>query len=209
MAQKLMQSQTIYNHYVENTVQAEELDAQTEAEIRCWIDDVVQAGLPCLVAVGKRNQRKGLQGYASETIVGFVHLSDHAGRTTMCRFTFDLAVYVHPGYIRQGIGKCLLDRLMYIVNTGYTVRSGYEWVNEFEYLKHGMSRTIKTILVPLHYERGEDVEWATSYLGDFGFRKAGRFSQIGHKHNKVVDKVMFQLQTTEVIDPGSTLMMQA
>ena len=200
--------QTIYNHYVKNTVHACELEEQTETQIRGRIDDIVQKGLPCLVAVAKRNQRKGPQGYASETIVGFVHLDDDVGQSTMHRFTFELEMYVHPGYIRQGIGKCLLDQMMYMANTGYNKKGGFEWVNDFEYLKSGSSRTIKTILVSVHYERGDDVEWTTSYLGDFGFKKAGRFAQVGHKIGKVVDKVMFQTQTTEVINPNSIPMAQ-
>lgn len=189
-------------------MQAIELEEQTEAQVCFWIDNIVQADLPCLVAVAKRNQRKGLQGYVSETIVGFVYLDDEVSQSSMYRFTFDLGVYVHPGYVRQGIGKCLLDRMMYITNTGYNAKGGYEWVNDFEYLKNGKSRVVKTILTTLHHERGADVGWTTSYLGDFGFKKAGRFAQIGHKNGKVVDKVMFQLQTTEVIDPKSIPMIQ-
>ena len=202
--------QTIYNHYVAHTVHAYELEECTEADIRSRIDNIIKADLPFLVAVAKRNQRKGPQGYVSETIVGYVHLEDYVDRSSMYRYTFELNLYVHPGYIRQGIGKCLLDRLMFIANTGYNAKGGYEWINHFEYLKNGKSRVVKTILTNLHYERGDEneVEWATSYLGDFGFKKAGRFAQVGHKEGKVVDKVMFQLQTTEVIDPKSIPMVQ-
>ncbi|XPS75710.1 hypothetical protein M3J09_007781 [Ascochyta lentis] len=198
----------IYNHYVANTVHAQELDECTEANIRCRVDDVVQAGLPCLVAVAKRNQRKGPQAYVSETIVGYVHLEDYVNQSSMYRYTFELNLYVHPGYIRQGVGKCLLDRIMYIANTGYDTRGGYEWINDFEYLKNGKGRVIKTILANVHFERGDEIEWTGKYFGDFGFKKAGRFAQVGYKDGKVVDKVMFQLQTTEVIDPKSIPMVQ-
>ncbi|KZM20448.1 N-acetyltransferase [Ascochyta rabiei] len=198
----------IYNHYVANTVHADELDELTEASIRGRIDDVVQANLPFLVAVAKRNKRKGPQGYVSETIVGYVQLDDYVNQSSMYRYTFELELYVHPGYVRQGIGKCLLDRIVYMANTGYKTRGGYEWVNEFEYLKNGKGRVVKTILASLHFERGDEIEWAAKYLGDFGFRKAGRFKHVGYKDGKVVDKVMFQLQTTEVIDPKSIPMVQ-
>ncbi|KAJ4362663.1 hypothetical protein N0V95_001371 [Ascochyta clinopodiicola] len=198
----------IYNHYVANTVHAHELDELTEASIRGRIDDIVQAGLPFLVAVAKRNKRKGPQGYVSETIVGYVQLDDYVNLSSMYRYTFELELYVHPGYIHQGVGKCLLDRIMYMANTGYKTRGGYEWVNEFEYLKNGKGRVIKTILASFHFERGEEIDWATQYLGEFGFKKAGRFMQVGYKDGKIVDKAMFQLQTTEVIDPKSIPMVQ-
>ncbi|KAJ4376762.1 hypothetical protein N0V86_006879 [Didymella sp. IMI 355093] len=198
----------IYNHYVKDTVHASELEEQTQAQIRVWIDGIVQAGLPCLVAVSKHNQRKAHQGYVTEAIVGFAYLSELADSSGMYRFSFELEVYVHPGWIHKGIGRCLLDQMMYMSNTGYHRRGGYEYISESEYLKNGHSRTIKTILANVHYERGEDVEWATSYLGDFGFKRAGRFSQIGHKAGKVVDKLVFQLHTTEIIDPLSIPVVQ-
>lgn len=184
---------------------ASELEEQTETQIRVWIDNIVQSGLPCLVAVSKRNQRKGPQAYVMEPIVGFTYLSDLADSSGMYRFTFELETYVHPGYLQQGIGKCLLDQIMFMSHTEYHKRGGYEYNSESEYLKNGHSRTIKTILANVHYERGYDkeTEWVTSYLGDFGFRKAGRLSQVGYKAGKVVDKLLFQLQTTEIIDPMS------
>ncbi len=188
---------------------AAELEEQTEGQIRHWIDAIVRADLPCLVAVAKQSQRKTPQGYVSETIVGFIHLEEYVSPSSMYRFTFELALYVHPEHTRQGIGSCLLDQLMYIVNTGYIKKGGFDWVNDFEYLKNGKSRVVKSIIAGVHYERGENVDWLTSYLGDFGFKRAGRFAQIGHKVGKVVDKVMFQTQTTEVIEPNTVPMLQA
>lgn len=195
--------QEIYNYYVKETVHASELEEQTEAQIRIFIDGIVQSGLPCLVAVSKRNQRKGPQGYVTEKIVGFTYLTDLADTTGMYRFTFELEVYVHPGFLRQGVGKCLLDQMAHTCNTAYVKRGGYEYIAAYEYFKTGHSRTIKTILANAHYEKGDDVEWATNYMGDFGFKRAGRLSQIGHKAGKVVDKVMFQMHTSEVVDPHS------
>ncbi|KAF3043549.1 hypothetical protein E8E11_005770 [Didymella keratinophila] len=196
---------TIYNHYVKDTVHACELEEQTEAQIRVWIDGIVQSGLPCIVAVSRRNQRKGLQGYVMEPIVGFTYLSDLADSSGMYRFSYELETYVHPGYLQQGIGKCLLDQIVFMCNTGYHQRGGYQYVCESQYLKNGHSRTIKTILANVHYEKGKDeeTEWVTNYLGDFGFKKVGRLSQVGHKAGKVVNKIIFQMHTTEVIDPRS------
>ncbi|KAF3033256.1 hypothetical protein E8E12_003043 [Didymella heteroderae] len=196
---------TIYNHYVKDTVHASELEEQTEGQIRVWIDGIVRSGLPCLVAVSKRSQRRGRQGYVMEPIVGFTCLSEFADSSSIFRFSFELETYVHPGYLQQGIGKCLLDQIVFMCNTGYQQRGGYQYAGEYEYLKTGHSRTIKTVVANVHYEKGkeEETEWATSYLGDFGFKKAGRLSQIGHKAGKVISKIIFQMHTTEVIDPLS------
>jgi L-amino acid N-acyltransferase YncA len=171
-------------------------------QIRDWIGDIVKAGLPCFVAVTKRNQRKK-PGAApvSETIAGWIHLEPYSAGP-MHRFSSELALYVHPGYIRQGIGKCLLDKLMDYADTSYKKKGGYEYVNNFEYLKTGNMQILKTITVRMHYE-GDDAEWATTYFGDYGFKRAGRYYEIGHKIGKVVNVVMFQYHTSEKIDPRS------
>ncbi|KAH6644701.1 hypothetical protein C7974DRAFT_408362 [Boeremia exigua] len=199
---------TIYNYYVKNTIHAPELEERTKSQISTWIDEIVQEGLPCLVAVAKRSQRyqrNQQKGFVEETIVGFTHLEEHAGRSSLYRFTFELALYIHPGYVRQGVGQCLLDQLMHISHPGYNKKGGYEYVNNFQYLRSGKTRLVKTILMDLrYYERGnEDIEWATGYLGEYGFKKAGHFTLIGHKFGKVIDKVVFQAHTSEVIDPKS------
>ena len=135
-----------------------------------------------------------------ETIVGWAHLEPYSAGP-MHRFSSELALYVHPGYIRQGIGKCLLDKVMDIIDHGYNKKGGYEYINNFDYLKTGKMQIIKTITVRMHYEQGEDVEWSTNYFGDYGFKRAGRFYEIGHKIGKVVNVVMFQYHTAEKIDP--------
>lgn len=167
-----------------------------------FVDSIIQSGLPCLVAISKR---KGLQGFVKEPIVGFRYLTELADPNGIYRYSFQLATYVHPDYLQQSIGRCLLDQVVFMCNTGYHQRGGYEYRNESEYLKSGHSRTIKTILANYHYERGygKEAEWMASYLGEYGFKKAGRLSQFGHKAGKVVDKLFFQLQTTEIIDPAS------
>ena len=172
-------------------------------QIRDWIGDIVKAGLPCFVAVAKRSQRKK-PGAAnmSETIAGWTHLEPYSAGP-MHRFSSELALYVHPGYVRQGIGKCLLDQLMEYADTSYHKKGGYEYINNFEYLKTGALRILKTITVRMHYESDQDADWATSYFGDYGFKRAGRFYEIGHKNGKVVHVVMFQRHTSEKINPRS------
>ena len=200
---QLKNTQTIYNHYVKNTVYAEEVEEQTEVQIRDWIGDIVKAGLPCFVAVAKRNQRKKPgAAYVNETIAGWIHLEPYSAGP-MHRFSSELALYVHPGYVRQGIGKCLLDQLMEYADTSYHKKGGYEYINNFEYLKTGALRILKTITVRMHYESDQDADWATSYFGDYGFKRAGRIYEIGHKNGQVVHVVMFQRHTSEKIDPRS------
>jgi GNAT superfamily N-acetyltransferase len=187
---------------VELTIFANEYDGRTESQIASRINDIVTAGLPYLVAVARGNQPKGPQGYVSEKIVGFISLDDYCDQSSMYRYTFELELYVHPGYVSQNIAKCLLDRILEMANTGYNARGGYEYRNDFEYLKTGPSRVIKTIMLTVYKEHGEDSKQIEKYLEDFKFRRAGHVPLMGYKLDKAVDVFYFRHTTTEDINPA-------
>ncbi|OAL56404.1 hypothetical protein IQ07DRAFT_674610 [Pyrenochaeta sp. DS3sAY3a] len=188
----------IYNYYVENGIYAHEFDLRTEAQIKSRVDEVVQAGLPYLVAVARGNypRREG----EKEKILGWICLDDYCDPASMYRYTFDVELIVHPGFTQKKIAKCLLDCLLEMSNTGYKVRGGYDYVNESEYLKQGPTRVIKTMLLHFHHKHGEDIDWANEFMRDFNFHRAGRFSHIGYKQGNVVDMTAYQHNTTENIN---------
>jgi L-amino acid N-acyltransferase YncA len=120
----------------------------------------------------------------------------------MYRYTFELELYVHPGYQSQNIASCLLDRLLEMANTGYNACGGYEYQNDSEYLKTGPSRVIKVIMLAVQKEHGKDESKTSDYLKKFKFYRAGHIPQMGFKLGKVVDTLLFRHTTTEVIDPN-------
>lgn len=188
----------IYNYYVENGIDAHEFDPRTEAQIKERVDDVVQAGLPYLVAVARGNypRREG----EKEKILGWICLDDYCDPASMYRYTFQMELIVHPGFTRKNIAKSLLDCLLEMSNTGYKVRGGYDYVNESEYLKRGPTRVIKTMLLYFHHKHGEVIDWANEFMHDFNFYRAGRISHIGYKQGHVVDMTVYQHSTTENIN---------
>jgi L-amino acid N-acyltransferase YncA len=120
----------------------------------------------------------------------------------MYRYTFELDLYVHPGFVSQNIASCLLDRLLEMCNTGYNACGGYEYHNEYEYLKTGPSRVIKTIILTVHKEHGEKDEETLKFLRRFKFNRAGHLSRIGYKLGNEVDAFLYAHTTTETIEPG-------
>ena len=110
-----------------------------------------------------------------------------------------MELYIHAGFLEKNIAKCLLDRLLEMVNTGYNALGGYEYRNEFEYLKNGPTRVIKTILLNVHHD-SKDVPWQTKFLSTFKFIRAGHISRVGYKKNRVVDVSIYQHHTSEEIN---------
>jgi hypothetical protein len=96
-----------------------------------------------------------------------------------------------------------LDRILEMCNTSYHVRGGYEYRNDYEYLRNGPSRVIKTIMLTVHIEHGEKDTKAHEYLKPFKFYRAGHIPEIGYKNGKVVDKFLFRHTTSENVSPNS------
>lgn len=200
IAESLTEIQDIYNHYVLQTCFASEFEARSTSQIGARISDIIQAGLPYLVAVAKSNRNKGQGGYASEKIIGFINLDDYCDRASIFRYTFELEWFVRPGFTNQGVGKCLLDRVLTMTDMSYTARGGYEYVNKFEYLKNGSSRVVKTILFNVLHKHGEEIPRQKKVMEMFNFQRCGHIYNIGYKQDTAMDMSAFQYQTGEEID---------
>jgi L-amino acid N-acyltransferase YncA len=167
------------------------------------VDAIVRKGLPYLVAIARSIQPQEPSSYVKEKIVGFAYLDDYHDKSSMYRFTFELELYVHIGYQSQNIGSCLLDKLLEMCNTGYNACGGYEYRNEYDYLKNGPRRIIKTMILKVHKEHGEKDDKTAEFLRHFKFQRSGHISRIGYKHGKEVDVFLYSHTTTETIDSGS------
>ncbi|KAL6157371.1 hypothetical protein ACJBU6_04926 [Exserohilum turcicum] len=192
----------IYNYYVENSIYTHEFDVRTDAQIRQRVNDITSAGHPYLVAISKSNRSRVTPGYVHEKVVGYINLDDYCGQASLFRYTFQMELFVHPGFVCKGIGKCLMDRLLEIVDTSYRVRGGYEYINNYEYLKTGPSRVVKTILLNVHHEHGEDAEreWQGRFLTECKFTRVGRLPKVGYKLGKEVDVAIYAHHTKEDIN---------
>jgi GNAT superfamily N-acetyltransferase len=170
---------------VSNSISTPEFKPRTIEHFVDRINNVTSEKLPYIVAIAKGNRPKEGQQYVSERIVGFAFLDDFCDKGSSFRYTFELELYVHPGYLQKGIAKCLLDRLLSTVSTGYQPKGGYQWVNQGEYLKHDAERVVKTINVSVPHESKDGLEWLSKFLKEFKFAKAGHFKSMGVKLNKM------------------------
>jgi L-amino acid N-acyltransferase YncA len=141
--------------------------------------------------------------YVKDRVVGYAYLEDYRNQASMYRFTFELELYVHPGFQDKKIASCLLDRLLEMCNTGYNACGGYDYLNEYEYLKNGPGRVIKTIILKVHKEHGEKDDDTAEFLKRFKFQRSGRIPRIGYKLGKEVDVFLYNHTTTETVEPAS------
>ncbi|KAF2183673.1 hypothetical protein K469DRAFT_727935 [Zopfia rhizophila CBS 207.26] len=203
----IQQVTDIYNHYVRETIYANEFKGRTHTQIADRIDDIKSRGIPWIVAIDRSEQpKKGrLQLYVSEKVVGFANVDDYCDAGSMYRYTFEMEMFVHHEYLHKGVGKCLLDRMQALVDPGYSARGGYDWIVKTDYLKNGSTRVVKTINCSFPHELGKstDLDRVTTWLKQFGWRKSGHLYQMGFKHGKAVDVSIFQYVTMEHIEANT------
>ncbi|PSN74215.1 hypothetical protein BS50DRAFT_627562 [Corynespora cassiicola Philippines] len=191
----------IYNHYVRETIFANEFTDRSPIDMLNRINDVKSAGLPFIVAVDRGNPYKCKSKGNSERVVGYCSLDDYCDAGSMYRFTFELDLYVHPDFLRKSVAKCLIDKVLEMSNTGYNARGGYSWINNSDYLKHGPTRRIKCINANVAHKHKADMDWMTKFMDEYQFKRSGHLKRMGYKKGDVVDLTVYQHFTLEDINP--------
>ena len=156
----------IYNWHVENGPRTAECDPSPESDMRDRFTGVTQAKLPFIVAVMKvkrrsrrefsandelRRKKKQINGVVQNTnldydgmtqeekIVGWACAQDFTCADYVERISAEVEVYVAHEVQRQGVGKCLMDKLMDACDRGHLKRGGYDFdcAPEKSYLYNG------------------------------------------------------------------------
>jgi GNAT superfamily N-acetyltransferase len=104
----------------------------------------------------------------------------------MYRYTVELDIFVHPEYCHKGIGSCLMDKMLNLMDIDYQARAGYEWTVKASASGSVGSRVVKTVIYQVPYDAGDDTDilWTTKFLRRFGFKKAGDIQCMGFKCDK-------------------------
>ncbi|SMQ47563.1 unnamed protein product [Zymoseptoria tritici ST99CH_3D7] len=206
----------IYNYYITSTCSTPELDRRTKENMHQRWQDVRLNRMPYLVAcerggvIKARNNKKKksvrtMRGddedvILPDKIIGFAFADDFNDLKGMYRFTAEMEVYVHNDYYMKGVGKCLLDKLMGLLDGHYLERGGYDAVGE-NIDGTGQQRVVKNIVVHLSYDKPEKLEWVGKWLeGWLQFRKVGQLEGIGTKNGKAVSMAIFQRETGEPLN---------
>jgi L-amino acid N-acyltransferase YncA len=145
----------IYGHHVLHGTASYDVVPPPADYHRAKIERVIAAGWPFLVA-----KRGG-------AIAGYAYATQFRDRDAY-RFTAEDSIYVHPDWMRQGVGGALLDALI-----DRSVALGF--------------RTLIAVIggaepasIRLHASRG--------------FREVGRLNAVGWKHERWLDSVYMQLE---------------
>ncbi|GME28636.1 phosphinothricin acetyltransferase [Neofusicoccum parvum] len=198
----------IYNHYIRHSIRSPEIDPLSAQSLSHRIADETSNAMPWLVACkkGKKNGR-GYTNGTDATILGFACASDYLSRRSAFGFAAEAEVYVHHNYLRQKIGSCLMDRLLYVLDPFYSLMDGYQFIGTGPFAEHGGIRVIGSAIIHVSFDKSDsnDIKAITSFLGKFRFKKEGELANIGVKQEKNVSLAIFRYRTGSTIDPKSAL----
>jgi L-amino acid N-acyltransferase YncA len=145
----------IYAHHVHFGLASFEDEAPDEAEMARRLDDVWERGLPWLVAED-----------AAATVRGYAYAMPYRLRSAY-RFTLEDSIYIAPDWLRRGLGRALLARLI-------------------ERCAAANYRQMVAVI-------GDSANAASIGLHDqLGFRRVGLLPAVGFKLGRWVDCVLMQ-----------------
>ena len=185
----------IYNYYVLHSICTPEIEKRTLGDMMQRYNDIHANKMHFLVACEKGGKIKARHKKRNpddediilpDKVVGFAISDDYQDMLGMYRFTAEIEVYVDNNYYMKGIGKCLLDKLIDLLDPEYIERGGYEIVGD-ELEGIGPSRIIKNVIAHLPYDKDkpERLEWVGRWLTNWiGFEKVGELPGIGSKDGK-------------------------
>ena len=210
--------QEIYNYWVNNSIFAPDMQAVNRGWLESALNEAREDNLPFIVAVDRSTMKKanirgprGRQQTQVERIIGYVIAEDWQTADSMYRYAVELECYVRPEYLRKGVGRTLMDKMISILDTGYASVGGYEFVCGNDSMKNkyitGGMRVVDQLIVNISHnsEDKSKLDWNAEWLKRrWGFKQKGYLDEIGRKLTTKYVKKMLLLRSTANNALGST-----
>ncbi|EEH50752.2 uncharacterized protein PADG_06831 [Paracoccidioides brasiliensis Pb18] len=177
----------IFNWYVQNTVSCVDLDKLSVRAVKERVDECEREKFPTLVAVEQKPRLGHALSEEKENIYGYILSSDFTGPATINRYTAELELFVDPKYYRLGVGKCLLDKMLEILDGDYTPYQGYHFdcaAAQADVHRGGRNRRLSRLIFIIHHKAEDDsnYRWTKERLERrFGFEEQALLKGTGYK----------------------------
>lgn len=191
LAEDIESIRTIYNHYVTYSTCTSEVESLSADQILEKLHRVRESQLPFLVACERgakirvrKNRNEDGPVILPDKVVGFGVADEYLGSQGMYRLTAKLEIYIASHSLGKNIAKCLADKLLGLLDSGYVESGGYD-VEGDEAEGIGPSRVVNNLIINLPYDRPETFErkkrWITEGLR---FGQVGNLEGIGERDGK-------------------------
>lgn len=115
----------IFSWFSENSPMSLDIGVISEEIVRNRIADVKNYRLPFIVAVERPTP--GEDADTPSKILGFALAIDHDGPWTTGQFAVKLEFYMMPREQQHGVGTCLMDKMLSVLDDRYVPKRGYHF----------------------------------------------------------------------------------
>ena len=100
----------------------------------------------------------------------------------MYRFTYELELFVARAHLHKGVGKSLMDRMIHLVDPGYSAKGQAPWITfEDDYIRDSVNRHVKVITAPIPHPQDSLPNEMVQFMQKFDFKAAGTIPEMGYK----------------------------
>lgn len=155
---------SLYNWYVANATQCVDVTALAGPDMRQRIEDCKREKLPFIVAVERKSATFNcrLRRDQNENVMGYALATDFMGARTIGRHTAEIEIFVHHTKRDQGVGRCLMDKLLEICDPTYLGRGGYFFDSDLEdhgCYSPGSSRRLARLVIAMSYSEDDPSDY--------------------------------------------------
>ena len=86
--------------------------------------------------------------------------------------TTQLQVFVHRDYLMKGVGSCLMDKMLALLDPTHVGRGRYEVVGA-AMDGMGAKRRVRNLILDFPFDRPQTLEWFGRWMRGMGFVQAG------------------------------------
>ncbi|KAF9884674.1 hypothetical protein FE257_001367 [Aspergillus nanangensis] len=162
-----------------------------EDDVRNRIDRSRSQKMPFIVAVERKAGRR--RDNSPQKILGYALAQEFPGGDAAGRYTAELKLFVRRGYKWQGVGKCLIDKLLEVCDGTYIAKHGYFFdasVEERSGYESGGRRKLSCLIFTISYptDNQHTYQGLTRWLKtNYQFEEQGVLKRARVKQNQFLD----------------------
>jgi L-amino acid N-acyltransferase YncA len=192
----LTQLVQIFNHNLKTSWGVIEPHPIDLDQMKYRYDSLESKLFPLIVAVKRKANRKlsrkgsRVISFASggeEEIIGYGIVDEYGPSGSIFHHTAELDIHVREEYQEQGIGKTLLDYLLYTIDSGYEKQCMVDFQDKTRFCSNSSTRPFRSIVANVVYapkSPHRDItryRWVRTWLEKFGFKKCGEIPEAAQR----------------------------
>lgn len=184
----------IHNHHIKHGYVHPDSTHMTTTNVKAQWKECQDEKFPFLIAAKTGPGTGHTQNNVFENVLGFAYVTEYRPGHNIYKFTGTAHLYVAPNAVNEGVGTCLLERLLMIFDDKYVPKNTchFECTSDERHIYlSGKVRPLRKLVFEVNYPTRKESEykaWVRSWLMDkYGFAKEGHLTGSGVRNRVELD----------------------